>query len=143
MPQQEAFIKIEEKLSELEPRIQKLEDDYGRDIRAILELLKKIEIRVAGGGLETNEIGLITEVRDIKKEIIAHKSQLDDIEKNVNEIKDSLPKNKQLIDDIETLKKQMKEVVQYKYMVWGGFLTVGWMIMHYSGLFEIIKHGIK
>lgn len=143
MPQYESFVKLEEKISELEPRIQKLEDDYDRDIKSILELLRKIEIKVAGGGLENNEIGLITEVRDIKKEITAHKSQLNNIEKNVNEIKDSFPKNKQLINDIEIIKKQIREIMKYKYMIWGGFLTVGWMIMHYSGLLEIIKQGLK
>ena len=39
---QETLTKLELKVNELEPRISKLEDDYSKDIKHILELLQKI-----------------------------------------------------------------------------------------------------
>ncbi len=144
MPHQEDFNVLEEKVLEIEPRIKKLEECYERDIQSIFELLRKIEIRVAGGGLDDiQEIGLITKVRDIKMEIANQKIQLDEIEKNVFEIKNNLPKNRLLMNDIEILKNEIKDIQKYKYMAWGGILACGWMIAHYTGFIEIIKHGVK
>ena len=138
------YSKLEPKVVELELRLDKLENDYSKDIHSILRILKKIELRVSGGGLDDpEEIGLINEVRGIKRDIGNHKIQSEEIQKIVQEIKCSLPQIKQLIEDIDGLKKKIRALEKYRWMLWGGFITLGWLVMSYSGLGEIIKHIVK
>lgn len=144
MGHNEILTKLEEKVAELEPRLNKLEVDYDRDIHTILDILRKIEVRVGGGGLDDpKELGLIAEVREIKQDIGNHKIQLGEIQKNVQEIKCSLFKIEQWTDDIDKLKTRVRNLEKYRWILWGSFITLGWLVMNYSGLTEIAKKLLK
>lgn len=129
---------IESRLADLEPRILKLETDYKRDISAILEILRKLEGRMTGE-IGANEVGLISEVRDLKREMSDNKSQLDYIQQHISEIKVNIGNTTELQRDVAILKEKVDKHEKYKWLVWGGLVTAGYLISNYKALVEFLK----
>lgn len=130
---------IEGKIAELEPRIARLEECYERDIVAIHEILRKMEKKITGGGLDSDEIGLVAEVRDLKREMSDNKRQLQEIEKNVCDIKDGVNDTKQLTADVAALKLKIEKYEKYKWLILGGAMTIGWIIGNIGSIVGIVK----
>lgn len=138
-------IKLEDKIQDLEPRLRKLEENYVKDINRILDLLNKIEKRMIGALEDSGEVGLISEVRDIKKEMSSYKIQLNQIEVSVSEIKSNVTNVSSLVKDIADLKirtdehdKKFALYDKYKYIAAGILLAIGWLLNKISPFLEAL-----
>lgn len=147
------YLHLENKVNDIDAKQKKLEDQYQTDLENIYIILKKLEVKIIGGGLEDDaSIGIIAEMRDLNREMGEHTKQTETIKNTVEDIKKQLLPSQQLtIDvasiktklgtiDIEKLNTKVENQEKYRYMIWGAILVVGW-ILNKAALF--VEHLIK
>ena len=130
---EDRFVNLEKKVDEIDSKQKNFEEQFHKELGDIHDILKKLEVRMIGSGLEDNgRVGLITEMRDLKREMTEHTKQMAEIKETVGKIKDQLLPSQQLITDVEKLKAKAEEYNKYKYIIWGCVLAAGWIINQIS-----------
>ena len=137
------YINLEKKVNEIDSKQKILEERYQCDLENVYDILKKLEHRLVGGGLDSGPVGLITEMRDLKREIGEYTKQTFKIQTTVDEIKSQLIPSQQVIKDIAEIKikmegfdRQRDDYNKYKYLTWGALLAAGWIITKVSPFIE-------
>ena len=130
----------DDKIINHESRIKKLEEDYPQQNLQIVELLKKIEKKLVGGGLDTNEPGLIKELQNVQTDV----KSLKDSTSSITEELKIMNKNSKLNIDferkIEIIEKSVKNL-QIAYWVGLGVIIGINMLLQKSGvsLLQILR----
>ena len=137
---EDRFVNLEKKVGEIDSKQKNFEEQFHKELGDIHDILKKLEVRMIGSGLEDNgRVGLITEMRDLKREMAEHTKQTAEIKETVGEIKEQLLPSQQLIKEVAETKSDLKDLKttygtkfddlnKNKYVVWGCILALGWII---------------
>ena len=89
-----------------------------------------------GGGLDKNNLGLTTEIRDLKREMSDQVKYTMKIQTVMDEIKAQLIPSQQVLKDITEIKFKLEGYDRYKYITWGILLAAGWIITKVSPFIE-------
>ena len=137
------YINLEKKVIEIDSKQKILEERYHCDLEKVYEILKKLESKLVGGGLDSNNLGLTVEMRDLKREMEEHTKQTVKIQATVDEIKLQLLPSQALIKDVaeirtklETHDAKLAVYDKYKWIVWGSLLTLGYLLNKISPFIE-------
>lgn len=138
MPElEDRYTDLEKRVSDIDSRQKVLETQYHKDLENIYNILKKLEHKIVGGGLDdTTNIGVVAEMRDLNREVKENNVQTVLIKKSVDEIQKQLLPSQQLLIDVETLKSKIENIEKYKYMIIGGAALLGWVINKITPFFE-------
>lgn len=138
MPElEDRYTDLEKRVSDIDSRQKVLESQYHKDLENIYNILKKLEHKIVGGGLDdTTNIGVVAEMRDLNREVKENNVQTVLIKKSVDEIQKQLLPSQQLLIDVETLKSKIENIEKYKYMIIGGAALLGWVINKITPFFE-------
>ncbi|MEK6861894.1 MAG: hypothetical protein AABY07_08060 [Nanoarchaeota archaeon] len=120
MPDHDKLTNIEKKISELEPRIDTLEENYKRDVETILELLSKIEKKLTGAGLDNgHDVGIIVEIRDLKKENVAQKEEAKEFKRALG-----------------LIERKIEVFDRWKWFIGICLIGAGWILTHLPDLIQ-------
>lgn len=116
-----------------ENRIAKLEQSVENSNSEVVQAVRSLEKRLIGS-IDTNTPGLVTEMREIKKEVEYCKSKITRIETCVNDFSRNLLPAQQLTERIEKIQENLESLnthrwILYGIIIGGGIIIKGWEVL--------------
>jgi len=122
----------------VDSRLKKLELDYQSNITEILTILKKLQGRLLGS-IDSDQPGLIADMRQLKQDIDKQKIDLAKIDMDITKLTLTNQGTQIIIRDVEELKKSVEQINKYKWIVYGAAILAGFIINYLVKMIEIFK----
>ena len=120
-------------LAQFEARLSKLEVEHARETSRIVELLKKMEQRLVGS-LDMDTPGLITNVREIKREVDETAKHIAELRVEIAALKLAQVADSKAMQDLVEMKQQLPRIwakirtyERYRYLIVGGLFVLGFL----------------
>jgi hypothetical protein len=116
---------------DLEKRVTQLESDYENDVRRMLQIMQKVERRLVGS-IENDTPGLISEVRDLKKELADVAERMTTTRAEIEQLHLQQVADAKTMQELTQMKEQLPKIwskirvyERYRWLILGGLFVLG------------------
>lgn len=137
---EDRYTDLEKRVSDIDSRQKALDAQYRKDLEGIYNILKKLEHKIVGGGLDDSEnLGVVAEMRDIKREMGENNIQTASIKKSVEDIQKQLLPSQQLSIDVAMLKATVEGLNKYRWISYGFIVLSSLILSNIKSLTPLLR----